>query len=47
MYMYEGNLTTPSYRGRIGQAIIFADYYLTMNEKRVAVPSVFCFGSNC
>jgi hypothetical protein len=41
MYMYEGNMTQPSYNGRLGQAITFADYYSSVPLYGVPFVSVF------
>ncbi len=41
IYMYEGNMTTPTYHGSLGQAITFGDYYATAMENGVVLPSVF------
>ncbi len=42
VYFYEGNMTTTTYHGSLGQAIAFGDYYATALENGVAIPSVFC-----
>lgn len=41
-FFYEGNMTTTTYHGSLGQAITFGDYYATGMENGVAIPSVFC-----
>jgi len=41
-YFYEGNMTTTTYHGSLGQAITFGDYYATAMENGMAIPSVFC-----
>ena len=40
-YMYEANMTNPSYFGRVGQAIVQTDYYANVVEKGGAIPTVF------
>ncbi|HON01894.1 MAG TPA: fibronectin type III domain-containing protein [Paludibacteraceae bacterium] len=45
MYMYEGNMTTDSYNGSLGQAVTFADYYTTVPLYGVPDVSVFSFES--
>ncbi len=40
-YMYESNTTTPTYNGRLGQALLSTDYYLTSMELGSAIPTVF------
>ncbi len=40
-YFYEGNVTTSSYNGRLGQAIIFTDYCLGAFERANAIPTIF------
>lgn len=41
-YFYEGNMTTQTYHGSLGQAITFGDYYAESMKHGVAIPSVFC-----
>ncbi len=40
-YMYEANMTSPSYFGRMGQAIVQTDYYASAAERGGAIPTVF------
>ena len=40
-YMYESNTTTPTYNGRLGQAILSTDYYLSAMELGSAIPTIF------
>jgi len=40
-YMYESNTTTPTYNGRLGQALVSFDYYLTAMELGSAIPTIF------
>ncbi|HKJ78342.1 MAG TPA: hypothetical protein VKA10_02355, partial [Prolixibacteraceae bacterium] len=40
-YMYESNTTTPTYNGRLGQALLSTDYYLTAMELGSAIPTIF------
>ncbi|MCF6358616.1 MAG: hypothetical protein L3J54_12505, partial [Draconibacterium sp.] len=40
-YMYESNTTTPTYNGRLGQALLSTDYYLTAMELGSAIPTLF------
>lgn len=40
-YFYESNLTTPSYNGRLGQAIVMTDYMATAMEHGGALPTIF------
>ena len=40
-YMYESNTTTSTYNGRLGQAILSMDYYLTAMERGSAIPTIF------
>jgi hypothetical protein len=40
-YMYESNTTTPTYNGRLGQALLSTDYYLTAMERGSAIPTIF------
>jgi len=40
-YMYEANMTTESYFGRLGQAIVQTDYYASVIERGGAIPTVF------
>ena len=40
-YMYESNTTTPTYNGRLGQALLSTDYYLTSMELGSAIPTIF------
>ncbi len=41
MYLYESNTTTPTYNGRLGQALLSADYYLSAMETGAAIPTIF------
>ncbi|MFH0756743.1 MAG: T9SS type A sorting domain-containing protein [Bacteroidota bacterium] len=40
-YMYESNTTTPTYNGRLGQALVSTDYYLSAMERGSAIPTIF------
>ncbi len=40
-YMYESNMTTPSYYGRLGQAIVQTDYYASVVERGGVIPTIF------
>lgn len=40
-YMYESNTTTPTYNGRLGQALLSTDYYLSAMERGSAIPTIF------
>jgi hypothetical protein len=40
-FFYEGNMTTSSYNGRLGQAIVFTDYSLKAMENGSAMPTLF------
>ncbi len=40
-YMYEANMTTPSYYGRLGQAIVQTDYYASVVERGGVIPTLF------
>jgi hypothetical protein len=40
-YMYESNTTTPTYNGRLGQALLSTDYYLSAMERASAIPTIF------
>ncbi len=40
-YMYESNTTTPTYNGRLGQALLSTDYYLSAMELGSAIPTIF------
>jgi hypothetical protein len=44
LYMYEGNMTTPSYTGTVGQAIAFTDYYTGALRMGTAHTVMFAFG---
>ncbi len=41
LYFYESNMTTTTYKGRLGQAIVSTDYYLGGIENGHAIPSIF------
>ncbi len=41
IFFYEGNMTTSSYNGRLGQAIICTNYYLSALKRGAALPSLF------
>ena len=41
MYLYESNTTTPSYNGRLGQAILSTDYYQAAMERGAVAPTIF------
>ncbi len=41
MYLYESNATTPSYNGRLGQAIACTDYYQAAMERGAVAPTIF------
>lgn len=40
-YMYESNTSTPTYNGRLGQALVSTDYYLTAMELGSVIPTIF------
>ena len=40
-YMYESNTTTPTYNGRLGQALLSTDYYISAMELGSAIPTIF------
>lgn len=40
-YMYESNTTTSTYNGRLGQALLSMEYYLTAMELGSAIPTLF------
>ena len=40
-YMYEANMTTPAFFGRLGQAVVQTDYYASVIEKGGAIPTIF------
>jgi chitodextrinase len=40
-YMYESNMTTSDYFGRLGQALVQTDYYASVVETGGAIPTVF------
>ena len=40
-YLYESNTTTPTYNGRLGQALVSTDYYLSAMERGAAIPTIF------
>jgi hypothetical protein len=40
-YLYEANLTTPSYNGRLGQAVVITDYLINSIRYGSIVPSIF------
>lgn len=40
-YLYESNATTPSYNGRLGQAILMTDYFASSMAYGSIVPSIF------
>jgi alpha-L-arabinofuranosidase len=40
-YLYESNMTKSDYNGRLGQAIVNIDYYLTAMEHGSALPTIF------
>ena len=40
-YFYEGNLTSPTYNRRLGQAILITDYFAKSMEYGSLIPSIF------
>ncbi|MDD2797684.1 MAG: fibronectin type III domain-containing protein [Bacteroidales bacterium] len=45
MYLYEGNMTQNSYNGRLGQAVIMADYYSSAPLYGAPLTTLFHFDS--
>jgi hypothetical protein len=41
LYFYEGNMTTPAYNARLGQAVVIGDYFAGSIELGHALPSIF------